>query len=117
MRGKKWQKYRFFSDLRSVAKVLKMAYLCRLWIETARNGTTFIKIVNFCTMSILSRKQGDAWQVRGISVNKTDFVELFFCSFFHLVGGMQVDFFSDFRIRMTKSLADIFQRVAGFGKQ
>lgn len=109
MRGKKWQKYRFFIDLRSVAKVLKMAYLCRLWIEMERNGTIFIKIVNFCTMSILSQKLSDAWQVRGISVNKADFVELFFCPFFHFVGGMQVDFLGDFRIRMTKPLADIFQ--------
>ena len=60
-------------------------------------------------MSILSQKLSGAWQVRGILVNKTDFIELFFCPFFHFVGGMQVDFLGDFGICMTEPFADIFQ--------
>jgi hypothetical protein len=116
MRGKCVAKIPIFSDLRNVVKVLQMAYLCRLWIEMEQNVTTFIKIVNFCTMTILSRKLNGAWQVRGILVNKSDFIKLFFCTFFHFVGGVKVDFLGDFRIRMTKSLADIFQGVTGFGK-
>jgi hypothetical protein len=88
MRGRCVAKILIFSDLQSVAKVLQMAYLCHLWIEMVRNVITFRKIVNFCTMTILSQELNDAWQVRGILVNETDFIELFFSSFFHFVGGM-----------------------------